>query len=726
MKTRPLFLGFTSFLVFVLLLTACSFEIPEKVHITGNPTYTVNLGSSSVKPLTLEEYFGPDDINEIFNKDANEDSGVFKTYEYTGDGDTLTYLLHYKPDPIEINLNTEQVEFNPGSSPVTVVSVTMPALSFSFTTTDSIPIMANVDYDLPEGGIGGTLIPSTQSSFTEAVIKTGYIKLSIGSTTDIFSDVYIELKNANNSQGRIDPSPDGTYSLAGKTLKPGTAIYLYGAINSTSAVNGKLKAETIVSEIASITVDPFVSDIGNNLTPQVFPINLADIRDWAESVEFSKIGVTIKAPPGTNRVEGQIKVTVTGDSLLDLNPDDLSKVGDDKTIDLADLYTEEPEEVGAEVCFAGRLGDLDGSSPNTKITFTPAFVGNLTIYDINAGAPVVITIEPEPVFKWSKAVVYPNKIIGNGYETNYEFPAADEVPIDFNELFEPLKDAIGDEADKIGLKEAKVYIYIDSSGDLLENMDPKFKLTAFYTEGGQTSPISHTLLEESPVINPGVTAPSFDTTKDTFGGELAEQFPVIDLKDIINANPRPNDFRLKAAVALPTTTEIVRGEDPFVRISPQIVIKLPLSLKIDSTDNGGDGYAVLSLNGLLPDDKLDLLDRDSEDDKEEFLELLENLNLSINYTNRLGLGGMKLVVTIRDGEEPREFELSEGEGGRIDTSLSPEDIKFPFKPKLKLKIPDTVSNDFGLLILKRQSKDKPGFSINSMSVTADMVIDKTY
>jgi hypothetical protein len=368
----------------------------------------------------------------------------------------------------------------------------------------------------------------------------------------------------------------------------------------------------------------------------------------------------------------------------------------------------------------------------------PAFSGELTFYNITHGEQIEIAIEPKAVFEWSNAVVYPKEIakeMGDNYKTEYEFPDSTkgEAPINLSELFDPLKDAIGDEADKIGLDKAELYVYIDSSGNFLEQPGTTLTLTVTYTDQTNDSPVFHDhenklSWDSSSGSSDGSQAPSFDENSNTFNGVLEEQFDVVDLQDIINA--RPDDFRLTATVDLADEATIDRGEDYSFYISPQIVIKLPLRFRVEK-ENPSDSDAYLNLDNLLsdsddPDD--DLFGRDSAEDQEDLFEFLDNLNLFIDYKNNLGMNGMQLIVTPQSTGSPLPPFDIKSPTGTITTRLSREDIEWPFMPKLQLKIPDPdgSSGQGGLLELKRQDKDIPSFSITSMSVTAGMVIDKTY
>jgi hypothetical protein len=224
-------------------------------------------------------------------------------------------------------------------------------------------------------------------------------------------------------------------------------------------------------------------------------------------------------------------------------------------------------------------------------------------------------------------------------------------------------------------------------------------------------------------VGTGLPAPQF--AGDKYGDLLPVQYTPISFADVINS--RSAIFRLKAEVKLPdeatVTPTVGEGGKTSVQISPQVVIELPLSFRVDKV-NSSDEYAFLDLKELLSDDQVDLFDRDSPDDQEELFEFMENINLAISYTNNLGMDGATLIVTTHSSEKRFPIFAS----GTINTALTRQDIEYSFMPELKLEIldPNGSTGSGGLLEVKRQEDDRPGFHISSMSVTAGMVIDKTY
>jgi hypothetical protein len=753
MKNSVVSFGFTGFSLLVLLLAACSFEIPEKVHVTGSPQYVANLGSSSIKAFKLKEHFGIEEINDVFNKEGK--STGFKTYEYAGPSLTeMTYLLHYKPAPIELSLDTEAFKFNKNSPQViTLASVNMPDIE------DYISYI-NFPYNIgslslnsvPLNVLSSELIASTWDvSFTKAVIGEGSILIS--AVNYDFKDVTIELKKndgtSTSTPGPIFPasSSEGQtqYDLAGKEILPGTKIHFGGTLRASPPVSGSgtitVTTNPNIETFSSIEIPAGTTNVTSD--KKEFELNLTGIAEWVESLKFNEFGIQIGFSDNFIPVAG-ITVTVSSE------PSDLLGNPIKEEIDetnYKEFYQERKGkitlprpgelEIDPDAVWEVKLEDYEPSY-KPKIKIKSEFPGPLTFYDVPAGFNGVLTIKPEPIFDWSEVVVNPTKMIeemdktsDSNYDLNYEFPDASQAPIDLSEFFNSLKDAIGDDADKIKLKEADLYLYIDSSGDLLKKMETKFKLTADYDSTLEvlTDPndTGYAVLDDN-----FSGAPDFSKTENmVYKDPLPVQYEPISFAKVINTKPTPTEFRLKAEVELPDKfVPISRGTDYSVSIAPQIVIMLPLSLQVDR-DPGQDldDYAALNLNKLLYDEgenggfeKKDLFDRESADDQEDLFEFLENINLHINYNNQLSQEGGTLKLSIPKTNRSLPFEIESGIGS-TSFALSRSDIAWPFEPDLQLLIFAPAPGNTGSLTL--MSGD-PSFSITSMSVTAGMVIDKTY
>jgi hypothetical protein len=286
--------------------------------------------------------------------------------------------------------------------------------------------------------------------------------------------------------------------------------------------------------------------------------------------------------------------------------------------------------------------------------------------------------------------------------------------IDVKALFEPLDDAIGAGA-QIDLAEVKLYLYFTNPSGLTNF---KLKLETSTDNGG----IWTTITDPSPgdgyvAVSGTEAAPNFASSGLT--SELPVQVTPIDLAQAF-IDSRSADTPLKFQV-----TAMVSGStDVSAFANMTIVIKLPLSFVV-TPDNPGDP-AFLNLDEALYDDvdnKEDLFNR-SEDDDDEVFEYLENISLHIGYTNDLTTTGATLLITPV-GRDPIEIEL-QGGGGSSVFARSKDDIKDPFIPELKLRIPPTEPDNKNLLTVKRQAAGRvTSFEITSMSITARMAIDKT-
>jgi hypothetical protein len=200
-------------------------------------------------------------------------------------------------------------------------------------------------------------------------------------------------------------------------------------------------------------------------------------------------------------------------------------------------------------------------------------------------------------------------------------------------------------------------------------------------------------------------------------------------------NCRPEDFQVTATVELQEFASVNRFGDSYdVSVSPDIVIKLPLKFRMDVNDEDEDGKPIvlLDLDKILPGEQdEDLFDRTPDDDVlYKNLDGLE-LSLDISYINNLGLKDVKLVIDTHPGSGVNAVTVLLEDGGphpmeRI--SLDLEDFKAPFRPAMVLTAPeDSPGCGYALLELKREEGfEKPGFTIDNISVTAQAYIDKYY
>jgi hypothetical protein len=725
MKKESINFGIVGFLLALLLPAACSFEIPEKVHVTGSPEFVASLGSRSIDPIKLTDHFGPDEIKDIFDSENSEFQVAEYIYVDPADSykNTLTYLLSYTPEAIEFELDTFDLT-STNTNPFTIVSVTVPSLDNTYTVADTFPIPEN-DYSIPSAGIGYTLIPSNDTTgFEEATIGTGYIELSLGSHADIFSGVQIELKDGDVSQGRISQSA-GKYSLENKKIKPGTQIYFYGTISGTgSSDTGALKAKITVSEISSITIE--APSGTQEFSPQDFSVDIEEPKKWAKWIKFEEIGVKIEGPADTQVHGGNVEVTITNASgetvLKDLGGTTLLTITNSFPLD--NIYKEGGEKIVSEA-----MMDIEAASGDTA-TITVQSKVTADYFTVTGafapGATVPIQITPTAIVEWKSVSVNPNTMMGSA-DTDQIFPALSDDPIDFGEFFDSLTDALGE--GEIELNQAAVYLYINYSDTIDENTPViGLKLTAIY-DSKSIPGVNDVLTTGTNGIAkplPGSTAKAPVFTEEppgegayVYDALLEAQYAPIEIQGIINT--KPSDFRIKAEVDLPNDyVTIERGTDYVVRISPQIVIKIPLSFTIAVANNEN----ALNLNKLAYDDEeegeKDLFKRDSAEDLEDLFEFLDNLNLHMDYENNLTNGAASLELRLKPSGKKLEAALSPGVGS-MDFTLSHEDVTYPFNPDIMLVFPGS-----GLLDLKRQSADADSFKINSASVTVGMTVDKTF
>jgi hypothetical protein len=275
------------------------------------------------------------------------------------------------------------------------------------------------------------------------------------------------------------------------------------------------------------------------------------------------------------------------------------------------------------------------------------------------------------------------------------------------------------DADNIKFDKIELYVYLPSE-DLFN--DAQLNLNFKYPDKKGEEPVDHTDGYNLEKPDNGAKFEGLDLgTEAVYKGTLPVQYNPIDVTDIFN--DRPEQFWVEATVELPTKATIKRGGDNDfkVHIEPDLVIKLPVKLRLTS-DGGGENESdvVLDMSKMLPGEKgSDLLNRNSDDDY--IAENVKDLNLTMDfsYTNNLG-NGLTLVIGSN------ELNIKE-QSGSTSISFTLDDIKYPFRPAIKLKVPKKEDEDYALLALKRETgEDTPGFAITTMNLSTRVVIDREF
>ena len=173
-----------------------------------------------------------------------------------------------------------------------------------------------------------------------------------------------------------------------------------------------------------------------------------------------------------------------------------------------------------------------------------------------------------------------------------------------------------------------------------------------------------------------------------------------------------------------------------VELEPILVFKFPLVLKLP-VDTGKD-YAEVDLAALMPGENGEDLFKRDNDDLDDFLnEHTRDLEavLDIRYSNNLSLGGIRLLVDLRPGLLPgnpakppeKVFNISAGEHSLEPVSLGREDIKAPFRPGLKLQIPqDGPGSGFASLKIRREDSPDAGFTLKRIALNVQVGIEETF
>jgi hypothetical protein len=721
----------------------------------------------SIKPMKISDYLGLDEIRDIFNN-GGDFPGEFAVYRYQYKAESplpsdeiMTYLLSYTPVPIELELSAAAFNFNTKQEKLTLASLDVPDLDRSEDL--SFPVLtaigAGKPFPLESGGVNFKVFENP--GFNEARISEGYFTLE--SEDFNFEDLKIRFGNSAN----FAIPDDRGYPLDGQTVDGDFTVQLSGSMTSKRDLSGspespgsaKIKFIPHIKKVDSLSID--VSGIP--ASPADIPVELGDLKSWVKSVSFSKAGTLLKIEAGPGPFPNDAAPYATG---ISLTVEDTTAGSQENKL----LYKPVSGVIGDKSFYTGSGGSLalpdssDGFDVFTvdftkvastvNLTVTPDIPGDLVIHDLDMEAfkqnrTLTFSAVPQPVFEWTSAVVDPAEKVRQ-IETDpsnpkdlrhFVFPEGDGI--DFSGFTDPLAEVFGDKANDIQFGDIHLYLYIkhkktegEGGGYLLDNSGTKLKLDAVYTDkngvAGTETPLTGE--EGIGVGSPGAAAPDFDSSSTNYTNELNAQFAPIPFQQYFN--DRVSQFKIRAELTLPDEATVEPNEIFNVELEPMLVFKFPVVLKLPVDQ--GKNYADVDLAALMPGENgEDLFNRDNDDPDDFLNEYTRDLEavLDIRYLNNLSLGGIRLLVDLRPGldlgdpaKPPVEvFDVSAGEHSLEPVSLDREDIEAPFRPGLKLQIPeDEPGSGFASLEIKREDSPDPGFTLKRIALSVQVGIEKTF
>jgi hypothetical protein len=686
--------------------------MPEKVKITGSPTLAVPLGGPG---FDIDEYLSISSVQAMIGGEG-ESSGL-AAYEYVGapgTNPTQTFLIHYPIDAIEYKISPEALDFNHMQEEIempegTPFYIKIPEIK----PTSMLEIVIHISEDIKNlvsrasdddpitlpGDFGPILLNLAGPGFNRAKIGTGRLVFGNEGENLNFSEVSFTLKGGSIPDQQIN-GQDRTCPLNGKVIFEDTNISLSGTIKTTAGML-KNKAELSIPIDVEITHFSEIAIASPDKITAAIPVDLTYMAAWVESVTFQELGITLKIAPRIDGLNVNFHAPVFGIDETQISSETTFKEGmafspsDDYILNLATDYS-------PITITVGRQGDI------------------LTLYDVTPGDPIelAIAIEQPLVFDWTKAVVYPNKLFdylkteaekdpnaAPPPQFNGHFPADGEQGFDLSQFTESLNKIMAEgEIDKIEFDSIPMNLYV-TGADVLSSIS--IKMDARYN-----SDTVEQLTEGKSQPLKKMSEPLGDFPTD---GKYLRKLPdasfSTDLAGIFNAKPK--DLFLDYELMFEPTMTLYRdGGDLNLTLKPDLIIELPLKFKIaaeEQPDDNGKYYAQLDLQGLIPQTSGDLLGRTGPNDPlDENLEYVDYISFNVNYTNTLGLSGTSILLTVKEDTETRFSKplLQLWDGGPHESllQLQVEDLKYPFKPEIEIKIDAKQRGGYGILEIKQGKK----------------------
>ncbi|MDR2404297.1 MAG: hypothetical protein LBD78_09755 [Spirochaetaceae bacterium] len=700
-----------------LFISSCSFTIPKKVVIKGNPDFALPLGTLQ---LPIEEYLSIDAVGDVMGED-----NAIGVYDYlpagagtSGEGDpsVQTFLIHFPVNPLAFNLNAEQFGFNTDGTAVSGPDIKVPLLD---------KVSNSVLVSVP----GGTLVPGRDlplsetdsvvmlmiddEDFIEAEVKEGYLVLSGRNEALDFSKVTIRLvRPGTETAQEISPllvEDEWRYDLAGQFLYPDMMMQLRGSVSVGTTIQAPVLTIDLAPRIIELRTLQVQSAVREQ---QTIRVDFTDPSNgWIRSIAFSKTGLRLKVNP---RLDG---LTVQ--------------------VDVPELAIQEPVQqfsadnfqTGLE--FWGANTNIDWSADfGIQITVNPGRNDILTLYDIRPGNghfPVVV--EPESLFVWDSITVNLSEMPPDKRPNlSGSFPGEGKSGFDLSGLMEFFDDP--DKPGKVLFDSIPLRLYLSGYSEILETIG--INITAQYgstleslTGGEYKKPMSNGM------------GPDFqaDAQDGVYRKELESADLAMDLTDCFNARA---DFVLIYDIRLSDKDiTIFRQDTQIFEIRPDLIVELPLAFRI-AADDPSASEAVLTLSQMFGENE-DLFGRsppgfgdpsgqtgDDGSSKNQVADMFETITVDLVYTNTitagLRLGGFdepKIIVGNKEGEMQ----------GQQTFKFNKADMAYPFAPKVEVFVSadqtDQWGNRYGLLKIKRGAGEIPiGITMDlSVVVETDITID---
>lgn len=747
---RNLLTGFATAAAGCALLVSCGSPF-SKVQIKAEPELYAPLGS---KNLEMSSYVSVKKIRDMLNSgEQNEAASKLKVYEYYGYDDgsgTMAFRLYYPLMDLDLDFSSymDKLDMRELGSAISAVEFTVPELEGLEIAAQTVSVPGTAGYG------GQTLTSETAGLVNDALQKSGSglaieerkvnvageglkavtfastgntITMTLTPTVEGITctpDIAITLPDGKETVKFIQ-TDSNTYTahFGGKTISPGDLVFS-GAVSLSGSVSEGTK---IPDEGIGATVEVAVNLNGGFASATV---------DVPEGVELTKT-VSYDLPEEVTKMVQKISFPAQGLGIvLDMDTSLPSDNDFDVTMKAFDGIIDKTQRVttgqgGSETSLLEFLNEsateiTPATTPtlSAKLIITPPGYNSadntMTIKNVSQGETYGLSGTVTVKADWDSMTVSSGEYAG-------VFPADGAEPVDLSAFTDKLPEGIN-----LSGIEADLFV----SSPLAENNIMAFSGTVTLSgtdAAGQPVTASLVGTKDAPANLPIVDAVTLPVEgADAWNEQFLKTTASVGDRVTSFLNSRPESFSLAYSLQANSVTinKIdIKNSGGKTSAKAELVITLPLKLKIDGSGDGKDDDVleidVFEMAGIAGTE--DLFNRTepsaTNDTVNKLLDQLTNMTIDVAYNNKLGIEATaRLVIIAAEDGTPkleRTFTLKKGAGTQPVT-LNRDDIKrimetYPFCPRVYVDLPADE--------LKLQ---KDGGIDVSLAVTAVTDVDYTY
>lgn len=747
---RNLLTGFAAAAAGCALLVSCGSPF-SKVQIKAKPALYAPLGS---KNFEMSSDVSVEKIRDMLNSgEQNEAASKLKVYEYDDGSGTMAFRLYYPLMDLDLDFSSymDKLDMRELGSAIPAVEFTVPELEGLEIAAQTVSVPGTAGYG------GQTLTSETAGLVNDALQKSGSglaiedrkvnvageglkavtfastdntITMKLTPTVEGITctpdDIAITLPDGKETVNFILTGTDSntyTADFGGKTISPGDLVFS-GAVSLDGSVSEGTK---IPDEGIGVTVEVAVNLNGGFESATV---------DVPEGVELTKT-VSYDLPEEVTKMVQEISFPEQGLGIvLDMDTSLPSDNDFDVTMNAFGgiIAKTQPVKTDQDGNARQSLEFLNVSGAKITPAKTPTLSAELAIippgYNPADNTMTIKNVEPGITYGLSGAVTVKadwDAITVSSDKYTGVFPADGAEPVDLSAFTDKLPEGIN-----LSGIEADLFV----SSPLAKNNNMAFSGTVTLSgtdAAGQLVTDSLVGTKDAPAklrIVDAVTLPAEGA--DAWNEELPDSTASVGGGVTSFLNSRPESFSLEYSLQANSVTinKIdIKNSGGKTSAKAELVITLPLKLKIDDSGDGKDDDVleidVFEMAGIAGTE--DLFNRTepsaTNDTVNKLLDQLTNMTIDVAYNNKLGIEATARLVIIaaEDGtsELKRTFTLKKGAGTQPVT-LNRDDIKrimetYPFCPRVYVDLPPgdlTLQKDGGIDV--------------SLAVTAVTDVDYTY